>query len=230
MRVPRPVPERPSLPSDDLALTAMRFAAGELSPADTTEFAARIADDPQARDALEEAFRLSAAVLGQPVPSPDPVLRAQVHDRLSADPLTRLFPRRPYRGHPLTWATVGGLLAAGLTVFGVWLGDPPRSPSPARIRFVEQPSPEIPTNDPVTTAVAPRPERQPEVIVSVEPATPTVFVEVQPTIMPMPGDALVATEGSPTPSGDTATVPESAEARPGEPKAVIGNEIPLPGQ
>ena len=48
-----------------------------------------------------------------------------VRDTLRPTVLSWLFPRRPYRGHPLAWAVLGGAVAAGLTALGVWLGDQP---------------------------------------------------------------------------------------------------------
>jgi hypothetical protein len=129
------VRDRTPPPADDLPLTALRYAAGELSPREAAAFEARLAVDQAAREALGEAIRLSAAALQQPAPAPDPLAREVVRDALRPTLLSWLFPRRPYRGHPLAWAGLGGAVAAGLTVFGVWLGDrpadnpfPPRNP------------------------------------------------------------------------------------------------------
>lgn len=114
-----------------LALTALRFAAGDLPAEEAAAFAARIATDDAARDALERAFRLSAAALGQTPPAPDAGVRDAVRDRVRSPLLAKFFPRRPYRGHPVAWLGVGGTVAAGLAVFGVWLADPPDDPDPA---------------------------------------------------------------------------------------------------
>jgi hypothetical protein len=116
----------PVPPTDDLPLTALRYAAGELPAASAAAFEARLADDQAAREALGEAIRLSAAALDRPAPDPDPLVRAAVRDALRPTVLSWLFPRRPYRGHPLAWAGLGGAVAAGFTVLGVWLGDQPR--------------------------------------------------------------------------------------------------------
>ena len=111
--------------NDDLALTALRFAAGELSSDRAEAFAEQMAHDQAARDALSDAIRLSAAALGQSSPVPDPLTREAVREQVRGTWLAWLFPRRPYRGHPLAWAGLGGTVAASLTVFGVWLGDRP---------------------------------------------------------------------------------------------------------
>ena len=92
----------------DLAVLALRYAAGDLPPDQMTAFEERLADDQSARDALSEAIRLSASAVGQPVPAPSPGVRAGVRDRLFPTWLTRLFPRKSYRGHPVTWAGLGG--------------------------------------------------------------------------------------------------------------------------
>lgn len=108
---------RPTGPADtDLALLALRYAAGELTPAGAEAFEYRLAADQAARDALAEAVRLSAAASGLPAPAPDPLVRQAVREKLHPTWLTRLFPRRPYRGHPAAWAGVGGTVAAAVAV------------------------------------------------------------------------------------------------------------------
>lgn len=116
--------------SDDLALTAWRFAAGELPAEQAEQFAEQLANDQSARDALADAIRLSAAALGQPAPAPsdDPLRAEAVREAVRGGWLGWVFPRRPYRGHPLAWAGLGGAAAAGLTAFAVWLADPPVNP------------------------------------------------------------------------------------------------------
>jgi len=230
MRVTSPASDTSAVQSD-LALTALRFAAGELSPAEASQFAARIAADQEARDALEEAYRLSAAVLGQPVPAPAPGVRQQLCDRLSFDPLVRLFPRRLYRGHPLAWAMVGGLLAAALTVFGVWLGDPPRTALAIHDWRSEPPLPAIPPNFSLVSGAAATPDRPPEVIVCVEPVGPMLYVERQPSAPSEASEpAELATETPLLTRSESATDAEPSDTRPTEMKAVIGNENSLPGQ
>ncbi len=100
-------------PTAELALQALRYAAGELAGADATAFEERLATDGAAREVLGETVRLSAAVSGVAVPAPQPGLFAAVHDRLFPTPLRRLFPTRSYRGHPAVWVGLGSL-AAGL--------------------------------------------------------------------------------------------------------------------
>jgi anti-sigma factor RsiW len=124
---------------DDLPLLALRYAAGELAPDQAAAFEARLAADPAAREGLAEAVRLSARALGQQPPTPDPLARSAIIERLrpAATVFAQLFRRRPYRGHPLTWAGAGAGLAAGVLGVGIWLGDgePPGerrgSPQPA---------------------------------------------------------------------------------------------------
>jgi hypothetical protein len=99
-----------------LAVTALRYAAGDMTPADAEAFEARLADDQPARDALAEAVRLSAAASGLPSPTPDPLVRVAVAERLNPTWVTRVFPRRPYRGHPAAWASLGGAVAAVMTL------------------------------------------------------------------------------------------------------------------
>jgi anti-sigma factor RsiW len=110
---------------DDLAVLALRFAAGELAPDQAAAFEARLAADPAAREALAEAVRLSARALGQQPPAPDPLTRSAIIERLrpAATVFARIFRRRPYRGHPLTWAGAGAGLAAGVLGVGIWLAD-----------------------------------------------------------------------------------------------------------
>lgn len=161
------------LPTDGLPLTALRYAAGELPPAEAAAFEVRLAHDQAAREALGEALRLSAAALDRPAPAPDPLVREVVRDMLRPTLASWLFPRRPYRGHPLAWAGLGGAVAAGLTALGVWLGDPPADPTgqpvtadvappkpdvgvPARLQLAETPGA---TDDAPDEVPPPRPTR-----------------------------------------------------------------------
>lgn len=102
-------------PPAHLAVAALRYAAGDMTDADAEAFEARLGADQTARDALAEAVRLSAAASGLPSPTPDPLVRAAVAERLNPTWVSRLFARRPYRGHPATWAGLGGGVAAFLT-------------------------------------------------------------------------------------------------------------------
>lgn len=108
----------------DLALLALRYAAGELVGPDAAAFEARLATDTAARDVLGEAVRLSAAVSGVPAPVPKAGTLAALRDRLFPTPLTRLFPVKSYRGHPIVWIGLGGL-AAGLLTFTLVNSDDP---------------------------------------------------------------------------------------------------------
>ncbi len=148
-------------PTDDLSLTALRYAARELTPAEAAAFEDRLATDQAARESLGEAIRLSAAALHQPAPAPDPLVREAVRDALRPALLSRLFPRRPYRGHPLAWAVLGGAVAAGLTALGVWLGDRPgeqfRQPDTADVTPRRSPEPETLTVPPVRHVAATNP-------------------------------------------------------------------------
>jgi hypothetical protein len=104
-------------PADaELAVTALRYAAGDMDSLEAEGFEIRLADDQAARDALAEAVRLSAAASGAPTPTPDPLRKQAVTERLHPTLFSRLFPRRPYRGHPLVWAGLGGGIAAAVAV------------------------------------------------------------------------------------------------------------------
>lgn len=146
--------DRPAPPDAELAYLALRYAAGELDPAETEVFELRLGVDQSARDALAEAVRLSAAASGVPDPAPDPLARVSVRERLRPNWFTRLFPRRPYRGHPLTWTGVGGSVAAAV-VLGTGLFPPDPQPvvsrsspehqsAPSSDPFVERPHSDIP--------------------------------------------------------------------------------------
>lgn len=110
----------------ELAVRALRYAAADLPADEMTAFEERLADDQPARDALAEAIRLSASAVGQSPPVPSAGVRTGVRDRLFPTRFTRLFPRKSYRGHPATWAALGGGLATAVAVLVVSLdGDPP---------------------------------------------------------------------------------------------------------
>ena len=99
--------------------TALRYAAGDLPPDEGAAFEARLAEDQDARDALAEAVRLSAAAIGQKPPAPHPSFRAAIRARLDL---------RAYRGHPFAWVGLGGAAVAVCTLIGLSLAgraDPP---------------------------------------------------------------------------------------------------------
>lgn len=95
-----------------LAATALRYAAGDLSPTEVEAFERLLAENQDARDALSEAVRLSAAALGRPSPAPDRSSRARVRARLG---LT-------YRG-PLTWSALGAAVVAAAALAAVYAAD-----------------------------------------------------------------------------------------------------------
>jgi hypothetical protein len=125
-----PDPDRDAL---SLQAFALRYAAGDLAPAEAAAFEARLAADQAARDALAEAVRLSAAALGQRPPAPDESFRALIRERLrSAVP--GWLARRAYRGHPVVWFGIGFTAAAVLTCATLALEPlPPPQAGPDRV-------------------------------------------------------------------------------------------------
>lgn len=130
-----------------LEATALRYAAQDLSPADAAAFEARLAYDQDAREALAEAVRLSAAALGQEPPTPHRSFRALIRGRLR--PLTgwlsRRLARRAYRGHPLAWSGAGAVVVAAL----LWAAGPfdeaePDAARPDSPSVVEAPATPLP--------------------------------------------------------------------------------------
>src|SRR6478735_9702050 len=110
------------MPEPSLQATALRFAAGDLSATESEAFELRLRDDQDARDALAEAVRLSAAALGQEPPAPDRSFRAAIREQLMGY-CPAWLRRRAYRGHPLTWAAFGAVAVAACTVIGLSLAD-----------------------------------------------------------------------------------------------------------
>jgi hypothetical protein len=124
------------MPDPTLQSTALRYAAGDLTPEEVAAFEARLADDQDARDALAEAVRLSAAAVGQPAPTPHPSFRAAIRARLGL--LT-------YRGHPVAWAGLGALVACALVGFGLAdRADPPEAATAAPAPVEVAPPPRAP--------------------------------------------------------------------------------------
>lgn len=132
----------PDMPPD-LSVLALRYAAGDLPADQMTAFEERLAEDQPARDALAEAIRLSASAVGQPPPVPSAAVRAGARDRLFPTWLTWLFPRKSYRGHPATWAGLGGTVAATAAVLAYTLGGA-STPTDPIIRSVTTPSRVLP--------------------------------------------------------------------------------------
>ncbi|MCZ2340191.1 MAG: hypothetical protein LC104_00160 [Bacteroidales bacterium] len=222
-------PARPSgTASSELALTALRFAAGELSAPATTAFAARVAADPLAQNALEEALRLSAAALGQSLPTPDPLVREGVRDRIRPGFFSRIFPRRPYHGHPITWAGLGGSAAVVLTIFGVWLGESPAPPPVHPPLVMTAPASDLSHVSPDPSEFVPV-QTGPRVWVSREPLPPpTVIVEMPPRVEPTHPSTVLATV--PKPVDLPVTSVAEPEARGHEPRAAITHDGSAPAQ
>lgn len=208
----------------ELAVSALRYAAGAMPPAEAEAFETRLADDQSARDALAEAVRLSAAASGAPAPTPDPLVRRAVAERLHPTWLSRLFPRRPYRGHPAVWAVLGGGIAAAVAVtltLGVnWRGEPTfahaptilpvaitaaDAPTPAEPQLLQKVAPE----KPIPTRL--NPMGMDKRVADTTPVGPSPVVVPPPAVVPMlmpaakPTDDKVA-EGlnEPIPMGDPA--------------------------
>ncbi len=132
--------------------TALRYAAGDLSPDEVTAFEARLGDDQDARDALAEAVRLSAAAIGQKPPAPHPSFRAAIRARLDL---------RAYRGHPFAWVGLGGAAVAVCTLIGLSLADradPPTAAVAAPVPVEAIPAPRVVA--PPAVAVAPMPRER----------------------------------------------------------------------
>jgi hypothetical protein len=103
----------PEPATDPLALeaTALRYAARSLTPKDAAAFESRLAEDQEARDALAEAVRLSAAALDQEPPSPAADLRRAVRNRL----VSRLS--------PFAWVGLGAGAVAAAALFAIQVAD-----------------------------------------------------------------------------------------------------------
>ena len=97
----------------DLLVAAMRYAAGELDPAETESFENRLGTDGSAREALAEAVRLASRAAKIVESKPDGLRKVAIAEKLFPNWFSRLLPRRPYRGHPLIWLALGGA-AVGL--------------------------------------------------------------------------------------------------------------------
>jgi hypothetical protein len=170
-------------PEPNLQATALRYAAGDLTTAEASEFEALLAVDQRARDALSEAVRLSAAALGQSAPAPDRSFRAAIRERLLGYCPTWLA-RRAYRGHPLAWAGLGAVAVAACTVIGLALAERTSTATPAPSG---QASPSA-----GSVALAPAPH-------TVAPAPAPSSRDAAPT--PHETESFVANASAPTPCG-----------------------------
>lgn len=134
------------MPDPTLQATALRYAASDLKPDEIAAFEARLAEDQDARDALAEAVRLSAAALGQSAPAPHPSARTIIRARLGL---------LGYRGRPMAWAGLGAAVVAACALVAVSLAahDAPEAAiaAPAAPVVTEA----VPPAPPVDSAAAP---------------------------------------------------------------------------
>jgi hypothetical protein len=119
------------MPEPTLQTTALRYAAGDLSPDEATAFESRLAEDQDARDALAEAVRLSAQAIGQKSPTPHPSFRAAIRERLNF---------HSNYGHPFMWAGGGAAVVAICTFIGLVLADNTEPENASGILSVSSPS------------------------------------------------------------------------------------------
>ncbi len=124
------------MPEPTLQAAALRYAAGDLTATEAAAFEVRLADDQEARDALAEAVRLSAAALGQHPPTAHRSFRAAIREKLIGWNLPG-FARRAYRGHPFAWAGLGAAAVAACTVIGLALAE--RDSAPAAVEASRTP-------------------------------------------------------------------------------------------
>jgi hypothetical protein len=171
-----------------LQTMALRYAAGELDEVESVDFESRLAEDQQAREALSEAVRLSAAALGQSPPAPHRSFRAVIRERLEGWRPAWLA-RRAYRGHPLAWTAIGAAAVAGCTILGLTLVEdtpPPRGPA-AIESASSHPSPGV--------SLAPRPR-----------PTETATLEAAPPPREAATVAIAATTAEPSHSRSVAEI------------------------
>ncbi|HEY1189598.1 MAG TPA: hypothetical protein VGE74_18270, partial [Gemmata sp.] len=102
------------MPEPALQAAALRYAAGDLPPTEATAFEEQLAQDQDARDALSEVVRLSAAALGQSAPKPNASFRTVLRARMSWE---------RYRARPLVWSGIGAAVVAVCTLVGLSLAD-----------------------------------------------------------------------------------------------------------
>ena len=140
--------DHPPLSTCELAQLALRYAAADLTAPDLQAFEARLCDDQEAREALAEAIRLSTAATGQSV-MPDAKLGQDINEQVNPTWLSRLLPRRRYRGHPGLWATAGAVAVGGLAI-GLWTCSAVHEGSISNLPFpVEPPHAAVVSSDPV---------------------------------------------------------------------------------
>ena len=172
----------------ELAMLALRYAAGELAGAEAEAFEDRLAADGAAREILGETVRLSAAVAGVPAPAPQLNSLGAIRDRLFPTVFRRLFPIKSYRGHPAFWAGLGSL-AVGLIAIVIELAtEPPQYVATPSVR----PGLPRPISAPETPATPPLPEPMQSTtpLAGMEPASP------QPMPMPQPNPRRKTTQAT----------------------------------
>jgi len=150
------------MPEPTLQAAALRYAAGDLTSAESEAFEVLLNDNQEARDALAEAVRLSAAALGQEPPTPDRSFRAAIRERLIGY-CPAWLRRRAYRGHPLTWTALGAAVVAASTVIGLSLAahqPPGAAPSVVQVAAVT-PAPQPRPVTEIALAPAPREDEVP---------------------------------------------------------------------
>ncbi|QJW97982.1 hypothetical protein [Frigoriglobus tundricola] len=140
------------MPDPNLSGTALRYAAGDLPPDEAASFEARLAEDQDAREALAEAVRLSAAAIGQKPPAPHPSFRAAIRARVNLG---------AHRGHPFAWVGLGGAVVAVCTLVALSVGDRPPANTGAAVAVAAPASTEVapaphPIEPPAQAAGGPR--------------------------------------------------------------------------
>ena len=156
----------------NLAVSALAYACGELSPQARADFERRLADDPAACEALSEAVQLLGLLDGQTPTRPTPAYRAAVRHRLAPLAASGRLTRQP-----AWWPSLGvGVLALlAVCVCLAWPVPPPQpqaigqrlgnGPSSARLPSMRQqsvPVGESTVTQTTTTAAPPTVTHQPE--------------------------------------------------------------------
>jgi hypothetical protein len=102
-------------PPNDLALTALLYASGELDEPDAALFERRLGEDQEAREALLQAVQNNLTAMGQPVVAPDPEYRDRVRQRLrQRKRLLRSQGQPSAFGPAALWVVLGAIAAVML--------------------------------------------------------------------------------------------------------------------
>jgi len=162
-------------PEPALQTTALRYAAGDLAPGEASAFEEQLAANQDARDALSEAVRLSAAALGQLPPAPHHSFRAAMRDRL-----TGWYPgwlaRRAYRGHPLAWSGLGAAIVVACALVGSSLAERKPAQEQPVVRAALPVAPE-PHSSVMNVATAPMPREAEHLTVAISTPAPSTCGE-----------------------------------------------------